>query len=104
MSLRESETSRPRRSPPAKPTETKDQRKRRLAKEKHARERLRARFAEDDDAVLTFKEFCAAISVSERQGRDILRSGNGPRVTRLSERRIGITRANLRTWLEARSR
>jgi len=87
-----------------KAAETKAERKRRLAKAKAERVQLRQKLSEDPDAVLTVKEFAAAISVSERQGKDILASDDGPVVTRLSARRIGITRANLRAWLEARSR
>jgi hypothetical protein len=103
MSL-ESELSRPQRGPHNKPTETKAQRKRRLAKVHAERVRLRQRLATDDDAVLTFKEWCAVDGFSERQGRRILTGGTGPVVTRISDRRIGISRRNNRAWLESRSR
>jgi hypothetical protein len=84
--------------------ETKAQRKRRLAQAKAERLRLRQRLASDDDAVLTFKEWCAVNGISDRQGRRILASGDGPVVTRISDRRIGISRRNNRAWLESRSR
>ena len=66
---------------------------------------LLAPFATDhDDQVLTFLEWCALNRISERNGRRILASGDGPVVVQLSKKRIGITiRAN-RAWQSARSR
>ena len=58
----------------------------------------------DDDRVLTFAEWCALNGIGKRTGRRIIRSGNGPVVTQLSERRIGITVGNNRRWQEARAR
>jgi hypothetical protein len=56
----------------------------------------------NDDQVLTFAEWCRLNTLSPRNGRRILKSGNGPRIVHLSERRIGITvRAN-REWQKAR--
>jgi hypothetical protein len=65
---------------------------------------LREWLATDDDAVFTFREWCAINSLSERQGRRILTAPGGPVVTQLTERRIGITRRNNRLWLESRAR
>jgi hypothetical protein len=106
MTLREDELSRSRRArrSPSKRTETKQQREERLAKGRAERLALRQRLAEDDDAVLTFKEWCALNGHSERQGRRILTSGNGPTVTQLSDRRIGISRRNNRIWQAQRAR
>jgi hypothetical protein len=57
-----------------------------------------------DDRCLTFNEWCALNGIGERTGRRILKSGNGPAVVQLSDRRIGITiRAN-REWQAARER
>jgi len=85
--------------------ETADQRKRRLAKKKHEREQVRQRLvAEDDDAVFSFDEWCALVSISRRQGRDLLASGDGPVVTQISPRRIGISRVAHREWLKRRAR
>jgi hypothetical protein len=57
-----------------------------------------------DDRCLTFRQWCALNGISPRNGRRILKSGTGPRVMHLSERRIGITvRAN-REWQAARER
>jgi hypothetical protein len=58
----------------------------------------------NDDQVLTFSEWVRLNSISPRNGRRILQSGTGPRVVRLSARRIGVTvRAN-REWQAARER
>ena len=106
MSLRESERSRSQRvaRSPNKPTETKQQRKQRLKKARAEKLQLRQRLVDDDDAVLSFKEWCALNGHSERQGRRILTGGNGPTVTQLSDRRIGISRRNNRDWQEKRAR
>jgi hypothetical protein len=85
-------------------TETEQQREERLEKGRAERRQLRQRLIEDDDAVLTFKEWCALCSHSERQGRRIIKGGNGPTVTMLSDKRIGISRRNNRRWQEARAR
>ena len=85
-------------------TETEQQREERLARGRAERRQLRQRLAEDDDAVLTFKEWCALNSVSERQGRRILASGSGPTVTKLTDKRVGISRRANREWQHARVR
>jgi len=85
-------------------TETEEERKRRLKKRRAAKLLLRQRLVEDDDAVLTFREWCTLNGLSERLGRRILTGGNGPTVTDLSDRRIGITRRNNRIWQAARAR
>jgi hypothetical protein len=57
-----------------------------------------------DDRCLTFREWCQLNSLGERTGRRILASGNGPTVTQLTDKRIGITvRAN-REWQASRAR
>jgi hypothetical protein len=60
--------------------------------------------AQLDSRVLTFAEWCELNSFSLRTGRRILRSGNGPVVTQLSSKRIGITIANDRKWKLTRER
>src|SRR5262249_20062504 len=57
-----------------------------------------------DDACLTFAEWVALNALSERQGRRILGSGQGPAVTRLSEHRIGIRVGDNRAWQKSRTR
>jgi hypothetical protein len=57
-----------------------------------------------DDQVLTFVEWCKLNRISERTGRRILDGPDGPKVTMLSPRRIGITvRAN-RAWQQSKER
>jgi hypothetical protein len=58
----------------------------------------------EGDRVLTFTEWCALNKIGQRTGRRIIRSGNGPVVTQLSERRIGITIANNRAWQASKAR
>lgn len=87
-----------------KPKETKQQRAKRLKKQRAAKQELRQRLVEDPDAILTFKEWCSLCGHSERQGRIIIASGNGPPVTWLSARRMGISRRHHREWLEKRAR
>ena len=63
-----------------------------------------AGFENDDNRVLSFRQWCILNGISARTGRRILASGNGPTVTQLSDRRIGITVGNNRGWQEARER
>jgi hypothetical protein len=58
----------------------------------------------NDAQVLTFREWCRLNRISERTGRRILASGDGPIVTMLSARRVGITVGNNRRWQESRAR
>jgi hypothetical protein len=60
--------------------------------------------ASHPDQILTFLEWCRINRISERTGRRILDGPDGPEVTILSPRRIGITvRAN-RAWQASRER
>jgi hypothetical protein len=59
---------------------------------------------DDDDAVLTFKEWCALNGFSPRTGRRILNAPGAPIVTQLSPKRIGITRGNNRRWQASKAR
>jgi len=54
--------------------------------------------------VLSFLDWCWLNGISPATGRRILKSGQGPAITRLSPRRIGITLANNTAWQAARSR
>jgi hypothetical protein len=57
-----------------------------------------------DDQVLTFFEWCQLNRFSERTGRRILNGPDGPKVTMLSPRRVGITVGNNRAWQASRAR
>jgi hypothetical protein len=54
--------------------------------------------------VLTFREWCQLNRISERTGRRILKSDNGPVVTRLTDKKIGVTVGNNAAWQAARAR
>jgi len=56
------------------------------------------------DQVLSFKQWCALNNISKRTGLRIIKRPGGPVVTRLSERRLGITIANNRAWQQSRER
>ena len=58
----------------------------------------------NDNQVLTFHEWCQLNRISERTGRRILKSGGGPKVVQLSEKRIGITIGANRAWQEQQAR
>jgi hypothetical protein len=51
-----------------------------------------------DDACLLIPEWAALNSLSERQARRILASGDGPTITKLSAKRRGITIRDNREW------
>ena len=67
------------------------------------RRQLRRQHADDSNLVYTFKEWCAINNISARTGARILAGPNPPIVTRLSEKKIGITRANNAQWVQSRS-
>jgi hypothetical protein len=53
--------------------------------------------------VLSFAQWCALNGISAATGRRILKSGKGPLVIRLSDRRIGISVGANAAWQAARS-
>ena len=57
--------------------------------EAERRQRQRETSRRTSQRILTFKQWCALNSISEATGRRIIRAGK-VRITRLSERRIGI--------------
>lgn len=67
-------------------------------------EREQALQQKNDHCVLTFLEWCALNGFSLAAGRRIINAGDGPIVTRLHTRRIGITVGNNRLWQESRTR
>jgi hypothetical protein len=58
----------------------------------------------DDMRVLTFAQWCEVNHISEATGNRILKSGNGPKVVQLSERRRGIRVGDNRKWQDANAR
>lgn len=58
----------------------------------------------DDDEVLNFKAWCSLNAISTKTGRRILAGATPPVVTRLTDKKIGITRGNNRRWQASRAR
>jgi hypothetical protein len=58
---------------------------------------------QDLDRVSPFETWCKRVSLSVPTGRRLVAMGRGPRITRLSERRIGVRERDHLEWLEARS-
>jgi hypothetical protein len=56
-----------------------------------------------DDQVLTFFEWCQINRISERTGRRIIKRPDGPVVTKLSAKRIGVTVGNNKKWQARRA-
>ena len=59
--------------------------------------------APDDDVVMSFKAWCRRNDISPATARRIINRGDGPKITRLSPNRIGVTYANDRAWKAART-
>jgi hypothetical protein len=56
--------------------------------------------SQDLDRVNSFAEWCKRNGFSKATGRRILQSGNGPVVTRMSQRRFGIRERHNLEWLD----
>jgi hypothetical protein len=52
--------------------------------------------------ILTFREWCQLNRISDRTGRRLITSGEGPVLTQLSNQRIGISIANNAVWQKSR--
>ena len=70
---------------------------------REAERALIARQYQNDNQVLTFRQWCLLNGFSVSTGRRIIERGEVI-VTQLSPRRIGITVGNNRRWLESRPR
>jgi predicted DNA-binding transcriptional regulator AlpA len=55
------------------------------------------------DCVRTIEETAALLSLGVPTLRTMLQRGQGPKITRLSARRIGIRDSHREAWLEAQS-
>jgi hypothetical protein len=71
---------------------------------RHAGDRQLDLFHPDDHRVMSFRDWCALNSFSVSTGRRILAGADGPVVTQLSPRRIGITFGANRAWQQSRVR
>ncbi len=56
-------------------------------------------FRIDEDRVLDFPTVAELLAVSLATLKRRIAAGHGPKVTRLSERRLGIRASHLREWL-----
>jgi hypothetical protein len=72
--------------------------------ERRRRQSERVQANHDDYRVLTFRKWCDLNGFSEATGRRIVNAGEGPIITQLSTRRIGITVGNNRAWQASRAR
>jgi hypothetical protein len=85
-----------------------DEERRRRRREDAERRRQAAREQAlrhaNDDAVMTFLEWCATNGFSEATGRRINERGEGPNFMQLSARRIGVTVGANRAWQQTRRR
>jgi len=70
------------------------------------RDAARMSLHDDDNAVLTVRQWASLNNFSIRTASRILRGPKAKRpvITQLSEHRIGVTRGNNRRWQEARAR
>jgi hypothetical protein len=68
------------------------------------RKTQRSSASRDDDQVLSVVEWCALNRISLRTGTRILAGQDGPIVTQLSAKRIGVTRGNNAKWQQSRER
>jgi hypothetical protein len=57
----------------------------------------------DLDRVNSFADWCERCGFSEATGRRIIAAGDGPTVTWLSTRRMGIRERHHLEWLDARA-
>jgi predicted site-specific integrase-resolvase len=71
--------------------------------EQQRRQKERDR-ALDDQRVMTIDQWCQLNGFSWWTGQRLIKSGQGPKITQLSPRRIGVTVANNRKWQAARER
>lgn len=54
--------------------------------------------------ILNFNAACEAANLSASTMRRLVKAGHGPRILRLSERRIGIRRDDLDEWINRRTK
>jgi hypothetical protein len=66
--------------------------------ERRTQQRNTASSFADDDRVLSFAQWIELNGISPATGRRILAGGKGPKILRLSDRRIGIRVRDNREW------
>jgi predicted site-specific integrase-resolvase len=58
----------------------------------------------DDQRVMTLRQWCEVNGFSWDTGRRLIKAGKGPKITQISDRRIGITIGANRVWQQSRER
>jgi hypothetical protein len=58
----------------------------------------------DDQRVMTIPQWAEVNGFSIWTAQRLIKAGKGPKITQISDRRIGITVANNRKWQAARER
>jgi predicted site-specific integrase-resolvase len=58
----------------------------------------------DDMRVLSIAQWCRLNGFSFDTGKRLIKRGQGPVITQISDRRIGVTVANNRAWQRSRER
>jgi predicted DNA-binding transcriptional regulator AlpA len=58
--------------------------------------------ARPTNRLMTFREWCKRCGFSTVTGWRIMKAGDGPKVTRISPRRIGIREDHHAEWLDSR--
>jgi hypothetical protein len=58
---------------------------------------------DDGDVVLPFLEWCELAGLPESPAREMRARGQGPRCVLLGERKLGVTLAEHRRWVKART-
>ena len=58
----------------------------------------------NDTRVLSIRQWCDLNGFSFDTGRRLIKRGQGPKITQISDRRIGITVGNNREWQKSRER
>jgi hypothetical protein len=56
-----------------------------------------------DDVVKSFRTWCQVSGLSVATGKRLIKSGQGPIITRLSKGRVGIRGRHHRLWLDQRT-
>ncbi len=72
--------------------------------ERRRRQSERDQFDYGDNRVLSLRQWCRLNGISYATGRRIIAAGEGPIVTQLSPRRMGVTIGNNRAWQASRAR
>ena len=58
----------------------------------------------DDQRVMSIPQWCEVCGFSIWTGQRLIKAGKGPKLTQISDRRVGITVENNRKWQKSRER